>query len=372
MRTTGVVVAAVCGLIAWSAEARAQDSPFGIRGLGVPGRFESVRARAVGGAFAPFDQLSALTEAAIADVPTLTATAMGANSYLTDAIAGERVSRRTARFPLFQVEGPLWHGVVLAGGFSTYLDRSYRVRIADTLLLGGSPQAITDELSSDGGVTDIRLVAARRFGPLALGAGFHLLSGSSRLEAIRTFTDTSTYKGALQTEEVAFSGAGVSGSAMLRVRRGLTLAAYVRSDGRLTAEVRGTTVSRADLPATVGMAVAWLPAPDARFAASLSHSSWGRASDSGAFNTTSWSAGTELGSALHPLRFGVRSAQLPFGPGQSAPRELAIAGGFGITVAHGLGVVDFALERLRRTGSGLTETGWTALVGLTLRPTPPR
>jgi hypothetical protein len=31
-------------------------------------------------------------------------------------------------------------------------------------------------------------------------------------------------------------------------------------------------------------------------------------------------------------------------------------------------VIDVAVERLRRTSRGLTETGWTLLVGLTLRP----
>ena len=44
----------------------AQDSQFGIRGLGTPGRWESVRARSTGGAFAPFDLTSPLMEASLA------------------------------------------------------------------------------------------------------------------------------------------------------------------------------------------------------------------------------------------------------------------------------------------------------------------
>jgi hypothetical protein len=369
MRASRVFTAAVIGLIGLRPGLDAQDSPFAIRGLGIPGRVESVRARATGGAFAPFDPLSELTEASVADVRTLTATAAGATSYLTDEIAGQKDSRRTARFPLFQVFGPLWHGVVVGGGFSTYLDRSYRVVIPDTLQLGGSSQAITDELSSDGGVSDLRFVAARRFGPLALGAGFHLLAGSSRLRALRSFSDTSPYQGALQTEEATYSGVGASASAMLRLHRGLSLAAYYRSDYRLDAKVRNQVVVRTDLPTTVGAALAWLPSPDVRLAVAYSRSSWGSAADSGAFDTKTWSAGAELGSPRLPIRFGVRSGQLPFGPGQTAPREVAVAVGSGITLARGLGVIDFALERLRRTGSGLTENGWTFLVGLTLRPT---
>ena len=50
-----------------------QDSQFGIRGLGSPGTFMSVHAWATGGAFAPFDGTSALTDAALSDVTRLTA-----------------------------------------------------------------------------------------------------------------------------------------------------------------------------------------------------------------------------------------------------------------------------------------------------------
>jgi hypothetical protein len=39
----------------------AQDSQFGIRGLGTPGQFETVRARSTGGALGAFDPLSPLT-----------------------------------------------------------------------------------------------------------------------------------------------------------------------------------------------------------------------------------------------------------------------------------------------------------------------
>jgi hypothetical protein len=363
-RCCALVVALLCGALA---RASAQDSPFNVRGLGMPGRFESVRARATGGAFAAFDQLSALSEAALVDVTSLTATAVGATSYLTDDVNGVRGSRRTGRFPLFQVSGPLWHGVVLAGGFATYLDRSYRVAIADTIILGGSQQAVTDKLSSDGGVTDVRLVAAKRLGRVALGAGFHLLTGSARVLAQRSFTDTSVYRSVTQTDEIAFTGMGYSASAMVTVTRGLAVTGYWRTDTRLTSQVRTATVAVNDLPVTIGGGVRWQPAPEAGFAAAVTHRSWASAADSGAFNTTSWSAGAQLGSGGRPFRLGVRGGDLPFGPGR-APREFAVAAGTGLTLADGRGVIDVTLERLRRTGGGLTETGWSVLVGLTVRP----
>jgi len=65
-----------------------QDSQFGVLGLGTPGRYESVRARSTGGAFTPFDPLSPLTEAPLADLVVLTATAMEGTSYRQVDLSG--------------------------------------------------------------------------------------------------------------------------------------------------------------------------------------------------------------------------------------------------------------------------------------------
>ena len=346
---------------------RGQDSPFGIQGLGMPGRFESARARATGGAFAAFDPYSVLSAASLRGLGRLTTTATGAASYLTDEIGGLSDSRRGSRFPLFQVGGPAWSHIVLAAGFSTYLDRTYHVIVRDTITLGGGSQAITDDLSGDGGVTDIRFVAARRFGRLAVGGGLHLLAGSSRFLFVRTFADTSAYGQASQAGEVAYRGSGLSASAILSVGRHLQIAALWRSDSRLRSEEDGATVAKNDLPSSFGGSVLWQPAPEATLAVSVSRRAWATAVDSNAYNTTSWSAGAELGRRV-PLRVGVRGGDLPFGPGGRAPREVAFAFGTGRTFAGGRGIIDVALERLRRTGAGLTETGWTALLSVAVRP----
>lgn len=361
---TALALALLAGV---TVPALGQDSPFGINGLGVPGRFESARARATGGAFAAFDPFSALTDASIGALGRLTAIATGTTSYLSDDLAGVNGSRRATRFPLFQVGGPTWSHVVLAAGFSTYLDRTYQVIIQDTLALGGSGQAVTDNLSGDGGVSDIRFSAARSFGKLTIGAGAHLLSGSSRFQFVRTFSDTSRYADVSQSGEVAYRGSGLSASAILFLGLRLELAGFWRSDTRLRSEENGVEVALNDLPTTVGGAVLWRPTPEASLAASASHQSWASAADSNAYNTTDWSVGAEIGRTL-PLRLGVRSGTLAFGPGGQAPRELAFGVGTGRIFAGGRGIIDVTLERLRRTGAGLTETGWTVLFGVAVRP----
>jgi hypothetical protein len=361
-------LAAVLLGAALAGRATAQSSPFGINGLGVPGRFESARARATAGAFAPFDPLSALTDASIVGLTQVTASASGGTSYLTDEIGGERATRRTTRFPVWQLAGPAWSKVTLGAGVTTYLDRTYRVVVQDTITLGGARQAVTDVLSGDGGVTDLRFVAGRRFGSIDVGIGFHLLGGSSRFDVRRDFADTSSYGTVEQTGEVAYRGSGYSASIIVRLGPALRVAAYGRTDTRLSTEQHTISVAKNDLPTTLGGAVQWQPSPEATVGASLTRQSWADAADSGAFNTTNWSVGAQLGTARLPLRFGVRGGQLPFGPGLTAPREFAVAVGSGIQLSEGRGVIDLTLERLRRTGGGLTETAWTVLVGLTVRP----
>ena len=133
-------IALVALLGAGARLAPAQDSQFGIRGLGVPGRWESVRARGSGGAFAPFDPLSPLAEAALADLRRLTATAAGATSHRRAEMADTTHAFSTSRFPLMGLAGPVARDVVVGGGFTTYLDRSFSVVTQDTVLIRRSEE----------------------------------------------------------------------------------------------------------------------------------------------------------------------------------------------------------------------------------------
>jgi len=345
----------------------AQDSQFGIRGLGTPGRFETVRARSTGGAFAPFDPMSPLAEASLADLPQLTATAMGGTSYRDAEAAGATTSLRASRFPVMGLAGPVFGRLVLGGGFTTYLDRTWDVTLRDSLLLRGTMQPYSDELTSDGGVADLRLAAALRVGSrFALGVALHVLSGSTRETAARIFDDTA-YHAIKQSDEVRYDGVGVSGSALLDLLPGLRLAAFARSDNRLRARLGDVVTTQTDLPNTVGGGLRWAPSPSVRLAGALTRRTWATAG-AGAFNTVSWSTGLEVGSGFSPLRLGARGGQLPFGAGATAATEVGVAAGTGRAFARGRALVDVGLEHLERKGGGLSERVWTFLLGLTVRP----
>jgi len=330
----------------------AQDSQFGVRGLGTPGRFETARARSTGGAFGPFDALSPLTEASLGDLQQLAATAMGGTSYRQADVAGGTASLRATRSESRRV---------------TYLDRTWDVTRRDSLLLRGTMRPYVDELSSDGGVTDLRFAAALRVSArFALGAAVHVLSGSTRETAGRTFDDT-TYHAIRQNDETRYDGLGISGSLLVDPLPALRLSLFARSDNRLRARLGDVVTAETNLPNTFGAGLRWAPSPSVRLAGTVARRTWADAG-AGAFNTVSWSAGLEVDAGFAPFRVGARGGQLPFGAGPTAPTEVGFAAGTGRAFARGRALVDVGLEHLRRTGAGLSERVWTFLLGFSVRP----
>jgi hypothetical protein len=347
--------------------AGAQDSQFGVRGLGTPGRWESVRARTTGGAFAAFDAASALADAALADVRALMVTAIGASSYRSVTSPGGHANLQNGRFPLFTVAGAVSGRLMVGGGFSTYLDNSYEVVTHDSVLLRGVMVPYTDNIASDGGISDLRVAAAARFGPtLAVGLGLHAITGSARVTAMRTFGDSNLYATVRDSQTVRQTGFGVSVSAFVNPAPALSIIGFARADGRFHTKISDTPVGETDLPNLVGGAVRIVLSPLARVAGSVAWRSWSSAGPE-AYNTINWSAGLELGAAKYALRVGGRGGQLPFGPGGSAPSEWGVAAGLGRTFSSGHGVLDLGLERLVRDGGGLHEGVFTLLFGLTIR-----
>ncbi len=367
-RTGGLILVAVMVLSASpAARLPAQDSQFGIRGLGTPGKSESVRARSTGGAFAPFDPFSPLIDASLADVRRMSAGVTSGTSWRSIDAGGTTSTLRGTRFPALVITGPLNRRIVIAGGFATYLDRTFGVITHDTIDLRGVPQPVTDEITSDGAVSDLRVAAATRLSSrLALGLGFHLITGSSRVVATRTFADTANYRNSSVRDEVAYEGAGGSVSALLDVRHDLRFAGWFRSDSKLRADLNGRTVAENDLPMSYGAGILWRAGAQAGIAGSLAWQKWAGAGPN-AHDTFNWSAGAELGPAGSLFRVGVRGGQLAFGVG-TTPTEFGYSAGLGRQFSGGRGRLDLGLERLERKGSGLTERVWTFLLGLTVRP----
>jgi hypothetical protein len=345
----------------------AQDSQFGIRGLGTPGKWESVRARSAGGALAPFDPFSSLTDASLIDVRRLTGSITGAMSNRTVQANGSESPLRGTRFPVFVVAGPLNRRLVIGAGFSTYLDRTFGIGLQDTIDIRGTPVPVTDQVTSDGAVTDLRFSVAGRVNRwITLGGGFHVLTGTTRVVATRTFGDTA-YRNTTARAQVAYGGKAASVSALIDLTSALRLSGWFRADSKLDADILGKIVASNDLPNSYGAGVQWRLGSQLTVAGSAAWRDWTASTPNG-HNTFNWSFGTEVGQLGSGLRLGVRSGQLPFSEGQTAPTEVGVSGGVGKQFAAGRGRIDFGVEHLDRKGTGLNEHIWTFLLGLTVRP----
>lgn len=370
MTSRSVALLALLMAAGSSAEAlAAQNSQFGIQGLGTPGKSESVRARSTGGAFAPFDAFSPLTDASLAEVRRLSAGFVGGTSWRTVAPTGEpESSLKETRFPVLVVAGPLTRRLVLGGGFSTYLDRTYGVIVHDTIDINGVPEPLTDEITSDGAITDLRVaLAARLSRRISLGVGVHRLTGSTREVAKRKFADSLLYRTSTARDQVAYGASGASASLLLDLTQSFRVTGWARSDTKLQSDVAGKIISVHDLPVSYGAGALWRAGTQATLAGSVSWSNWSVTGLTNSHDTFSWSVGAEIGRFTSPFRFGARSGQLPFGVG-AAPKESGLSAGLAKQFSGGRGRLDIGVERLERTGTGMKEHVWTLLLGLTVRP----
>ena len=348
--------------------ARAQDSQFGVTGLGTVGRQESARARATAGAFTLFDAYSPAHEAPLVEITRGTIAATGYTSWRTlDFDSGPTDDVRQSRFPSAVVAWRSPWGFTAATGFAVYLDRSYDIVTRDSVLLRGQYEPYTDEIHADGGVMDLRLAAASQ--PLrgvSAGVALHVLTGSAKTTATRRFDDSLTYRTAEEEKDVEFGGAGISASAVALLGRRFRVAAAARSDSWLRTSVDGTVTSEYDLPLRLAGGVEWAPRGELRVAASVRWAGWAGAPNG--HDTFGWSLGAEAGSTTFPVRVGLRRDEMAFGPGSAAPVETGFGLGFAKAFAGGRSRLDLTVERLHRSGEGLDEKLFTILFGFTIQP----
>ncbi len=354
-------------LLAGARAVQAQDSQFGIRGGGTPGRPESVRARSTGGAFAAFDAASAVADVSIAEARVLTATTMGASYFRQVTLPNATTDLTSTRFPLLTLVGAASSRVRIAGGYSTYLEDSYVITTLDSAVVRGDMVRFIDQSASDGGSSDLRISTAVRVTPtFTLGVGLHAITGSARISMTRTFFNPD-YATVQDSQTVRQSGFGVSASALFRMSPALTIVAFGRADGHTKKKIDEVRVADTDLPNMVGGAVRLILGPLVRAAGSVAWREWTSVNAPDTYNTLNYTAGLELGSEGNGLRIGGRYGQLPFGPGGSAPTEWGVAAGFGRVIARGHAVLDFGAERVVREGTTLHEGIWTLLFGLSIR-----
>jgi hypothetical protein len=362
---------------------RAQSSQFGVRGLGMPGRTIGARTFATGGAFAAFDPESGLNPAALGRTTALNASFNVLQDFRHVENPAGTESLREVRFPHVTVAGPLRRYPAVFGlSFNNYTSRDFTLASTDTVDLRGAPVEVNDTLASRGGLSDLGVTGAYRFGDAwSVGGAFHIITGSERLRARRAFGD-STFSVATETTELSYAGIGLSLGVIRNFGPGFSMAASVRSDGKVNVDRDSTRVSTVDLPYTFGFGMRWRARPKLELAGDVVMKTWSGANSdllaqggTGSANTVEVSLGGEFTPdprrpSRRPIRLGARYGTLPFTLVEGEqPHELGVSIGSGVRFAQDRAGIDVGVEHVWRSqGSLYKERAFLIDLAVTVRP----
>ena len=355
------------------------------RGLGYPPGQLSTMARGTGGGLAEFDPLTPLNPASIAGIPATSLTLHYAPETRETTFGGASDEARVVRFPVAGAVITIGQNYALGLTASTLLDRTW----ATLRDVDGTPDGVglIETFESRGGITDVRLAGARRFGTrFQAGLGVHVFTGVNRLTASRS--DASGVDASFsQTSEIGFRGTGASAGVLWSPVRQISVAASGRVGGSLDARRGDSTIATGTAPARAAASIRYTGITGAAIAARAVWDGWSSLGELGSerlaardameYGIGADIAGPRLYGAAVALRVGTRRRELPFGVGFTGPAdgaefeqpiETAVSGGIGAVLGGNRVLVDLMVERARRTARSVGETAWTYGVGVTVRP----
>jgi hypothetical protein len=375
MRLLLVVLLTLVG----STPALAQNSVFGVHGIGFPGRPISARARALGGGTALFDARSAVNPATVASIGPLLVTASSGTSLRNFTALDTVVTGLSeTRFP-YAFAGTMVRSTPLsfALSYSSYAERSFDQTTTDSVTIRGERLGVVDQLISSGAVTDLRAAIGWRLIPrVNVGGAVHLLSGSVRRVANRFFPGSESYYDMEETNKIRMSGLGISAGVLFAPIQQMSIAASIRSDTELKSSVDALDLGRVDLPISFAGGLFIQVHPSIRLATTAERHLWSSAeadlkAAGGAYAFDTWAigSGVELGGESGiPLRLGTRYAELPFSPSLEQATEFLVSAGTAMEFAGGRATLEASVERIMRDGAGAEERAWFLMFALTVIP----
>lgn len=266
----------------------------------------------------------------------------------------------------------------------SFLDQHFRAQSEGSIDLGNGPLVTTDLFDQDGSVSNLNIGYARMLRPdLAVGLTVGRYAGSVTRELTRSYgIDTSSgVDDYVERGTWSYKGYSVTAGVSADLSPSVRVAGSVQMPTGLDAiasEDTGGADGDFDLPMQFRVGASAVLAPGFLVLGSASLSDWtstgadlNGGADAG--STNGFGIGVELSRARvlgkdAPLRFGFRRIGLPFAFDGTGATERTFSGGFGLVLNTTGGVVlagsDFAIERGRRSGGGITENFWRATLSL--------
>jgi hypothetical protein len=359
-------------------------------GLGFPVGPGDARARALGGVALGLRGPAILgTDPAAAALFGLPSVVMTAQPMWVDfgrSDTGESGTFRGTRFPTLGIAYPAWNLGMVTLTFESVLDQRFHAQRAVTLQFLDQEAPATDDFTSEGGVSTVRLGFARVLGENArVGISVGRYTGTSNRRLVRSVNDTiafASFESFQDGGRWSYSGATVTAGAGLSVAGIAEVGGSLTWSGGLEATASEDTQGADrtwDLPLELRLGASAVLAPGLSLAAGLTRADWSGVDDDLAQgrsqgSTYTLGAGVELTRATFlgrsaPLRFGYSRRDLPFALSEGTPSETSWTGGMGLVLDQ-VGqlvraAVDLAVERGHREDGAIAEDFWRA--SLTLR-----
>lgn len=376
----------LAALVAFGAPVGGQ-SLFNAAGMGVPLEALDGRARALGnlgiglpgGAFLPTDpgalgRLSVTTGVMAAQPSWVDFSAEGAQSG----------SFQGTRFPLLGVAYPLAGGM-MSVQVGSFLDQVFEASSTGSVSLATETVSTLDRFEQDGSVSNLNLGYARRVGAdLSVGLTVGRFAGSVDRTLTRQFDDGGG--GVLDSYVVSgtwsYTGTVVSAGVSADLLEPLRVAVSVQVPSDLDADASDETAGgdrSFDVPVHYRAGASARLGSGLVVVGSVVLADWsvtqddlvgsGRGGDANGFGLGVEFSRANIGGRDAPLRLGFRRTGLPFAFDDEGATERVFSGGFGLSLNTTndlvLAGVDFAVERGRRTGTGITEDFWRATLSVT-------
>lgn len=361
------------------------QSLFANRGLGLLLEPQDGRAHALGGATLglPNAEISWNNPAGAVGLPAPGLLVSFQFDDFDASFSGRTATGSTARFPLILGAFPFGEKWAVTVGFGGFLDQTWAVEQADTLLVGTDSVPVLDRVSSEGGVSRFRLGGGYRLLPqLSIGAGIDLFTGGVQRVSGRLFPGEAVPR--CCSAEWRYSGVGVLTSVDFTPTEALTVALSASKGGTLKADVQsgtGAQDSEYELPLMLHAGTSARVAPELLVVAGAEWAGWstvdeavaevGGARDSwAARGGIEWDA-LNIGQRVIPFRLGAHTRNLPFRWGTASNEwatERGITAGTGLVLGGGAARADFSVERGQRGGesAGLSEKYWRIVFGATV------
>ena len=255
--------------------AGAQSSIFDVRGLGIPQPPISARAVGMNGSGSMLDGMSGTNPAAITSIIGLS---VGFNVFQNWRV--EHLARR--RGIGIRRRGPLRDGGEPDQGDAVLLLRELRVLHRPGLRV--RDHRYDRRQRRPGRLPRLARVARRHVGfppgarlpkrqDLALGFGFHFITGSNRFYLNRTFSD-SVFTPVRQRSELAYNAVGFSLGAVYHPIEPLLLTAMLRHDGQMNVDRDSLEAYTYELPWTLAGSAQYQLGTRGTINAEVSYTTW--------------------------------------------------------------------------------------------------